>query len=91
MKAAHAHECTVLKLPVARCDFNPIELVWASVKGYIKHDKTHNLPEMEQLTPDRITYTTTDMWRIFCRHVVDIKNDYFEKYKFFEDTIESKN
>ena len=71
------------------CELNPIELAWASVKGYVaKHDKTHNLPGIEQLTPDRVIYTTTDMWRIFCRHVVDIENDHFEKDKFFEDTIE---
>ena len=71
------------------CELNPIELVWVSVKEYVaKHDKTHNLPEIEQLTPDRVTYTTTDMWSIFCRHVVDIENDYFEKDNFFEDTTE---
>ena len=30
----------------------------------------------------------TDMWRNFCRHVVDIENDYFEKDGLIEDTIE---
>ena len=28
------------------------------------------------------------MWRNFCRHVVDIENDYFEKDGLIEDTIE---
>ena len=59
-----------------------------TVGNVAKHDKTHNLSEIEQLTPDRVTYTTTDMWRNFCRHVVDIENDYFERDKFFEDTTE---
>ena len=76
---AHGH--TVLKLPVAHCEFNPIELAWVSVKGYVdKYNKTHcNLPEIERLTSDRFTITMTDMWRNFCKYVVDIENDYFEK------------
>ena len=39
-KAAHEHGHTVLRLPVAHCELNPIELAWASVKAYI-HDITH--------------------------------------------------
>ena len=59
------------------------------MKGYVaKHNKTHNLPEIEQLISDGLIHTTTDMWRIYCRHVVDIKNDYFEKYGLVEDTLE---
>ena len=34
-KAAHKHGHTVLRLPVAYCELNPIELVWASMKAYI--------------------------------------------------------
>ena len=79
----------VLRLPVAHCELNPIELAWGSVKGYVaKHNKTHNLPEIEQHTFDGFIYTTTDMWKIYCRHVVDIENDCFEKYGLVEDTLE---
>ena len=28
------------------------------------------------------------MWRAFCRHVVDIENDYFDKDGLLEDAIE---
>ena len=28
------------------------------------------------------------MWRQFCRHVVDIENDYFEKDGILEDAVE---
>ena len=31
--------------------------------------------------------TTTDMWRNFCRHVVDIENDYFKKDRIEEEFI----
>ena len=34
----HGHGHTVLSLLVAHCELNPIELAWASVKGYVvKH------------------------------------------------------
>ncbi len=33
-EAIHEHGHRVLRLPVAHCELNPIELAWASVKGY---------------------------------------------------------
>ena len=39
-KAAHEHGHTVLRLPVAHCELNPIELAWASVKAYIARHNT---------------------------------------------------
>ena len=70
----------MLRLPVAHCELNPIELAWASVKGYVaKHNKKHNLTEIEQLTPKGFEHITTDMGRQLCRHVVDIENKYFDR------------
>ena len=58
-EAAHTYGHTVLKLPVAHCELNPIVLTWASVKGYVaKHSKIHNFPDIEWLTPDGFIYTT---------------------------------
>jgi len=31
---------TVLRLPPYHCEFNPIELAWAMVKGYVKQENT---------------------------------------------------
>ena len=79
-EAAQQHGHRVLRLPVAHCELNPIELAWASVKGYVaKHKKKHNLTEIEHLTPKGFEHTTTDMWRQFCRRVVDIENKYFDR------------
>ena len=33
-------------------------------------------------------HTTTEMWRVFCSHVVDVENDYFVKDGLVEDLIE---
>ena len=65
----------MLRLPVAHCELNPIELAWASVKGYVaKRNKDFTMKEIERLTPDGFKHTTSDIWRQFCRHVVDVEN-----------------
>ena len=67
-EAAHEHGHAVLCLPVAHCELNPIELAWASVKGYVaKHNTGYRLQGVERLTPEAFAHTTTDMWSNFCR------------------------
>ena len=88
-EAAQKHGHTVLRLPVAHCELNPIELAWASVKGYVaKHNQEFSLREVKRLTPEGFAHTTVDMWRGFCRHVVDVENRYIEKDGICEDTVE---
>lgn len=88
-EAARQHEHTVLHFPIVHCELNPIELVLASVKSYVaKHNKDFNLKEVEGLAPDGFKYTTVDMWKGFCRHVVDVENEYIEKDEICEDTVE---
>ena len=43
------------------------------------------MTEIQRLTPEGSTHTTTDMWRGFCRILVDVENDYFEKDGQVED------
>ena len=76
----HGHGHTVLRLPVAHCELNPIELAWASVKGYVaKHTKNFNLTEI-RLTASRQIYTHNSRHvEEVCRHVVDTENHYIQK------------
>ena len=88
-EAAEHRGHTVLRLPVAHCELNLIDLAWVSVKGYVaKQNKDFNLKEIERPTPEGFTHTTTDMWRNFCRHVVDVENKYIEQNGIVEDTVE---
>ena len=88
-EAIHNMGHTVLRLPVAHCELNPIELAWASVKGYVaKYNRDYTFAEVERLTPEGFKHTTTEMWRHFCRHVVDVENEYFEKNGIVEDVVE---
>lgn len=76
-------------LPVAHCELNPIELAWASVKGYIaRHNTQYTLQEVQRLTPEGFAHTTADMWRNFCRHVVKVEEDYMAKDGIMEDIID---
>ena len=48
MALAAGHE--VVRLPVAHCTLNPIELAWAQVKGHIKaNNRAFTLTEVERL------------------------------------------
>ena len=41
----------VLRLSIAHCELNPIELIWAQVKGYAaKNNKTHHGRGLEAFT-----------------------------------------
>ena len=51
-------------------------------------NKTYNLTDAKQLTHDGFKEATADMWRLFCRHVVDIENNYIEKDGILEDAVE---
>ena len=53
-----------MRLPVAHCTLNPIELAWAQVKGHIKSNaKAFNLTEVEQLARDGFANVTADCWK----------------------------
>ena len=51
------------------------------------HNVKFNLTEVQRLTPEGFQHTTADMWRKFCRHVVDIENDYFDKDGLVDDMV----
>ena len=45
----HGHE--VLRNPVRHCELNPIELIWAQVKGFVaKNNTTFRLKDVKELT-----------------------------------------
>ena len=52
-----------------------------------KHNVKFNLTEV-QLTPEGFQHTTVDMWKKFCRHVVDIENNYFDKDGLVDNMVD---
>jgi transposase len=67
---AKKHNCTVLRLPPYHCSLNPIELVWAQVKGYVaENNKTFKLAEVKNLLETGVSRITADMWKKCINHV----------------------
>lgn len=51
----------ILWLPPAHCEFNPIELIWAIVKGYIaKHNPGNNLNGIYELSKKAVSNITPE-------------------------------
>ena len=76
MISVAGHE--VVRLPVAHCTLNPIEMAWAQVKGHIKSNtKKFNLTEVEQLAWQDFGIVTADDWRKLVEHVRDKVEDHY--------------
>lgn len=57
---------SVLRLPVAHPELNPIEMAWSLVKGYVaKNNKKFTLKEIEKLVPEGIREVTPALWKKF--------------------------
>ena len=73
----HGHE--VLRLPPYYCIFNPIELVWATLKQKVrKYNQTPQLSESLLTTiKDVVTeIAATDLWKKCVQHVIGKENEY---------------
>ena len=52
---------SVLRLPIAHCELNPIELIWAQVKGYAaRNNKNFTMAEALKLSHDGIDVVTAE-------------------------------
>lgn len=62
---------TLLRLPPYHCALNPIELVWADVKGYIaRKNVTFTFPDLQGLLAEGISQVTPEKWKKCIDHVV---------------------
>ncbi|XP_075730481.1 uncharacterized protein LOC119185563 [Rhipicephalus microplus] len=60
----------VVRLPPYHCEFNPIELIWSQVKGYVAaNNTTFTLAGVEKLVRESIDRVTPDNWLQACAHV----------------------
>ena len=84
---AQGHE--VVRVPVAHCELNPIELAWANVKEYVrKHNQQFTMTEVEQLTPTGIGVTTPDLWKKYVEHCKKVEDKYWQQDGLIEETVE---
>lgn len=73
-KAGHE----VVRLPVAYCTLNPIELAWAQVKDHIKTNSSQfNLDEVKRLAQEGFEVVTNEWWADLVKHVRDKVEDHY--------------
>ena len=71
----YGHDC--LRLPAYHADLNSIELIWATMKGYIaRRNVSFKMTDVIQLTHDAIAAVTEDDWVSSCRHVEEVERKY---------------
>jgi transposase len=77
----------VLWLPVAHCEFNPIELVWSNVKRYVaKHNKFGG-PDVINVVHEALSKVTPDLWSAFCGRAIQFENIMRERDGLIEKII----
>lgn len=68
---AAEHGVTVLRLPPYHCQLNPIEMVWAQVKGHIaNNNKTFKMVDVKNLLQEGINKITPQKWSDCVTHVI---------------------
>ncbi|XP_025203827.1 uncharacterized protein LOC112600737 [Melanaphis sacchari] len=81
---------TVLRLPPYHCEFNPIELAWAMVKGYVKQNNTtFKIDDVRQLLNTAIERVTPQNWKNFIKHVIEEECRIWKADDIMDDMIDS--
>jgi hypothetical protein len=78
-KIANLHGHEVLRTPVRHSELNPIELIWAQVKGFVaKNNTTFRLKDVKELMYAAFGKITKglDVWTKAEEHVVKIEKEY---------------
>ncbi|XP_043476189.1 uncharacterized protein LOC122507505 [Leptopilina heterotoma] len=84
-KELRGEEVKILWLPVAHCEFNPIELIWAYVKNYVaKHNTTFKLQDVQNLCLRAMDEVDKNLWEKFLEHA--IKEE--KKYRLSEPQVQ---
>ncbi|XP_054270710.1 uncharacterized protein LOC128991656 [Macrosteles quadrilineatus] len=60
---------SVIRLPPYHCHYNPIEMVWGYLKGYVKErNKTFKLGDIQKLFMESISTVTPEQWKKYVDH-----------------------
>ena len=76
-KIANLHGHEVLRTPVRHCELNPIELIWAQVKGFVaENNATFRLKDVKELVYGGFGRITKEVWAKAEDHVLKIEKEY---------------
>ena len=78
----------MLWLPVAHCEFNPIELVWSFVKKDIsKNNCKGGTARVLELARSAVAKVTTQLWSACIRHVIKIEDAMWERDRLVDENF----
>jgi transposase len=88
-KIANLHGHEVIRTLVRHCELNPIELIWAQVKGFVaKNNTPFRLKDVKELTYVAFGKNTKDVWTKAEEHVVKIEKEYCKENCIDRSVIE---
>ena len=88
-KTASEHGHTVVRLPPYHCQYNPIELIWAQLKGYVSKRNTFKKADIKPLIHEAVEKITAENWRNAVRHAEQIQADDAKRDVVIENYIDS--
>lgn len=74
-KIASDHNHKVVRLPPYHCQYNPIELIWAQVKGYVANRNTFKIADLKPLIQESLQHVTKENWTNAVRHAEKLQSD----------------
>ncbi len=83
----HGHQ--VVRLPPYHCELNPIELIWAQVKYYVKtHNTTFKIADVHRLFDEALQHVTPENWANAVDHVKEIEERMWQEAGALDDCIQ---
>lgn len=80
----------VIRLPPYHADFNPIENIWAQVKGHVaRENQKFTIKEVERLTREGIDRVSSEDWAKAVKRVKNITDEAWQKEGILEECVES--
>lgn len=79
----------VVRLPPYHCQYNPIELIWAQVKGQIAFkNKTFKIKDVRKLLHEALLNVTVDDWKKCVKHAEKLQEEDFAKSGIRDEAME---
>lgn len=79
----------VIRLPPYHCQYNPIELIWAQIKGRVaEKNTTFKIADVEALTHEALDSITIEDWKKCVSHCEKLQDEDFTKEGLRDEILE---
>lgn len=87
---ARRNNIVILRLPPYHAELNPIELIWAQMKGFVaKENKTFKLSDVEELCRKSLCEIGAEKWKNCIEHTEKIEKEMWDLDEAIESTVDS--